>query len=175
MKKSKILKLCQNIGLDEPYLEKILWVRFDFYFTRTAKKSVLRLSAQFSRCQHYPSIKLLLIITKTINQTTVYINEMNTHSQTAWGVIWSIPSPSEYFWDFCFLSIFHRFRRSQNLVKLPRKNRTLIHGLVLYHANPEKNVTLITSWLRPLCKINMMEIGRPPSSGFRLVLWDGRS
>ena len=148
MKKSKILKLCQNIGLDEPYLEKLLWVRFDFYFTRTAKKSVLRLSAQFSRCQHYSSIKLLLITTKTVNQTTEYINKKNTHSQTAWGVIWSIPLPTEYFWDFCFLSIFHRFRRSQNLVKLRRKNRTLIHGLVLYHAIPEKEQAFFYKYLQ---------------------------
>ena len=36
MKKSKIPKLCQNIGLGKLFLEKYLSVRLDFYFTRTA-------------------------------------------------------------------------------------------------------------------------------------------
>jgi len=40
MKKSKFPKLYQNIGLDELYLEKILLVRLDFYFSRMATKSV---------------------------------------------------------------------------------------------------------------------------------------
>ena len=43
MKKSKFPKLCQNIGLDELYLEKVLLVWLDFYFSRTATKSVWRL------------------------------------------------------------------------------------------------------------------------------------
>ena len=28
----------------------------------------------------------------------------------------------------------------------------------------QKNVAMVTSWVRPLCNINMVEIGRPPSS-----------
>ena len=28
----------------------------------------------------------------------------------------------------------------------------------------QKNVAMVTSWVRPVCNINMVEIGRPPSS-----------
>ena len=48
MKKSKIPKLCRNIGLGELFLEKILWVWLDFYFVWTATKSALRPPHQFS-------------------------------------------------------------------------------------------------------------------------------
>ena len=44
MKKSKIPKLCQNIGLGKLFLEKYLLVRLDYYFTRTATELVRRLS-----------------------------------------------------------------------------------------------------------------------------------
>ena len=30
--------------------------------------------------------------------------------------------------------------------------------------NQQKNVAMVTSWVRPVCNINMAEIGRPPSS-----------
>ena len=30
--------------------------------------------------------------------------------------------------------------------------------------NQQKNVAMVTSWVRPVCNINMVEIGRPPSS-----------
>ena len=39
-KKSKIPQLFQDIALDKVFIEKLLWVRLDFYFRRTATKSV---------------------------------------------------------------------------------------------------------------------------------------
>ena len=30
--------------------------------------------------------------------------------------------------------------------------------------NQQKNVAMVTSWVRPVCNINMVEIGRTPSS-----------
>ena len=30
--------------------------------------------------------------------------------------------------------------------------------------NQQKNVVMVTSWVRPVCNINMAKIGRPPSS-----------
>ena len=51
MKKSKIPKLCQNLVLDERFLEKVLWASLDFYFTRTAAKSVSKLSRSLHEVQ----------------------------------------------------------------------------------------------------------------------------
>ena len=36
--------------------------------------------------------------------------------------------------------------------------------------NQQKNVAMVTSWVRPVCNINMVEIGRPPSSDIFLIL-----
>ena len=36
-------------------------------------------------------------------------------------------------------------------------------------ANRQMNVTVVTSWLRTITNINMVEIGRPPSSDLRPV------
>ena len=36
--------------------------------------------------------------------------------------------------------------------------------------NQQKNVPMVTSWVRPVCNINMAEIGRPPSSDIFLIL-----
>ena len=53
MKKSKIPKLCHNIGLGKLFLEKYLLVPLDFYFTRTVTESVRRLSDQSSKAQDH--------------------------------------------------------------------------------------------------------------------------
>ena len=70
MKKSKIPKLCQNIGLGKLFLEKQLLVRLDFYFTRTATESVRRLSNQFSRAQDHILLKNRLKIKEVKNSAS---------------------------------------------------------------------------------------------------------
>ena len=78
MKKSKILKLCQKIGLGKLFLEKQLFVPLDFYFTRTATESVRRLSDQFSQAQDDILFKNRLKIKEVINSASENLNRKNT-------------------------------------------------------------------------------------------------
>ena len=78
MKKSKIPKLCQNIGLGKLFLEKYLLVRLDFYFTRTATESVRRLSDQFSQAQDHILLKNRLKIKEVTNSASENLNRKNT-------------------------------------------------------------------------------------------------
>ena len=78
MKKSKIPKLCQNIGLGKLFLEKSLLVRLDLYFTRTATESVRRLSEQFSRAQDHILLKNRLKIKEVKNSASENLNREST-------------------------------------------------------------------------------------------------
>ena len=78
MKKSKIPKLCQNIGLGKLFLEKSLLVRLDFYFMRTATESVWRLSDQFSQAQDHILLKNRLKIKEVTNSASENLNSKNT-------------------------------------------------------------------------------------------------
>ena len=67
LKKSKIPKLCQNIGLGKLFLEKQLLVRLDFYFTRTATESVLGLSRlRWAPFEHFFEFGALFCILSTL-------------------------------------------------------------------------------------------------------------
>ena len=70
MKKSKIPKLCQNIGLGELFLEKLLSVRIDFYFTRTGTNSVRKLLHQLLLAPDHTLLKNRLKIKQEINSIT---------------------------------------------------------------------------------------------------------
>jgi len=76
MKKSKIPKLCETLGLDELFLEKIFWAPLDFYFTRTAAKSVSR----FSRPLH--EVQTTIIWTSLENKQ----NSKCDHSLPQWNL-----------------------------------------------------------------------------------------
>ena len=78
MKKSKISKLCQDIGLDEVFLEKILRVPLDFYFRRTATKSVWPLSRWFSRHPHKTLLESRLKINIKVNPIIKHLNQKDT-------------------------------------------------------------------------------------------------
>ena len=78
MKKSKIAKLCQNIGLGKLSLEKDLLVRLDFYFTCTATESVRTLSDQFPRAQDHVLLKNRLKIKEVKNSESENLNRKNT-------------------------------------------------------------------------------------------------
>ena len=78
MKKSKIPKLCQNIGLGKLFREKQLFVPLDFYFTRTATESVRRLSDQFSQAQDDILFKNRLKIKEVTNSASENLNRKNT-------------------------------------------------------------------------------------------------
>ena len=76
--KTKISKLCQNIGLGKLFLEKQLLVPLDFYFTRTATESVRRLSDQFSQAQDHMLLKNRLKIKEVTNSASENLNRKNT-------------------------------------------------------------------------------------------------
>ena len=78
MKKSKIPKLCQNIGLGILFLEKQLLVPLDFYFTRTATESVRRLSDQFSHAQDHMLLENRLKIKEVTNSASENLNRKKT-------------------------------------------------------------------------------------------------
>ena len=78
-KKLKIPKLCQDIGLDELFLEKILLVRLDFYFRRTATKSIWRLSLSHSRRAHHTLLEHRLKINTRVNPTIKHHNQKNAY------------------------------------------------------------------------------------------------
>ena len=78
MKKSKIPKLCQNIGLGKLFLEKYFLVRLDFYFTRTATESVRRISDQFSQAQDLILLKNRLKIKEATNSACENLNKKST-------------------------------------------------------------------------------------------------
>ena len=74
MKKSKIPKLCQNIGLGKLFLEKYFLVPLDFYFNRTATESVRRLS----EAQDHILLKNRLKIKEVTNPASENLNRRNT-------------------------------------------------------------------------------------------------
>ena len=78
MKKSKIPKLCKNIGLGKLFLEKITLVRLDFHFTRSATESVRRLSDQLSRAQDHILLKNRLKIKEVKNSASENLNRKST-------------------------------------------------------------------------------------------------
>ena len=75
MKKSKIPKLCQNIGLGKL---KITLSSIGFLFTSTATESVRRLSDQFSRAQNHILLKNRLKIEEAKNSAFENLNRKNT-------------------------------------------------------------------------------------------------
>ena len=64
MKKSKIPKLCQNIGLGKLFLEKLLSVRIDFYFTCAGTNSVRELLHWLLRAPDHTLLKNRLKLNK---------------------------------------------------------------------------------------------------------------
>ena len=74
MKNSKIPKLCQNMGLAKLFLEKLLLVPLEFYFTRTATESVRRLSDQFSQAQDHILLQNRLKIKEVTNSASENLN-----------------------------------------------------------------------------------------------------
>ena len=70
MKKSKIPKLCQDIGLGK---------RLDVYFTRTATKSVRQLSRRFSWGLHHASHTYRLKINEDVNSKSEYLTKKGIH------------------------------------------------------------------------------------------------
>ena len=72
MKKSKIPKLCHNIGLGELFLEKILSVRIDFYFTRAGINSVRKLLHRLLRAPDHTLLKNRLKIKQDINSIIIH-------------------------------------------------------------------------------------------------------
>ena len=81
MKKSKIPKLCHNIGLGKLFLEKYLLVPLDFYFTRTVTESVRRLSDQSSKAQDHILHKNRLKIKEATNSASENHNGKSTTQQ----------------------------------------------------------------------------------------------
>ena len=82
MKKSKIPKLCQNIGLDELFLKKNTLSLIRFLFYANGHKIGLAALTSVSRGPHNALFELRLKINKTINLTTEYLNEKNTYLRT---------------------------------------------------------------------------------------------
>ena len=82
MKKSKIPKLCQNLGLDELFLEKntLSPIRFLFYANGGKIGFVALTSA--SRGPDNTLFERRLKINKTVNVTIDYLNEKNTYLRT---------------------------------------------------------------------------------------------
>ena len=67
MKKSKIPKLCHNKGLGKLFLEKLLSVRIDFYFTRAGTNSVRKLQHRLLWAPDHTLLKNRLKIKQDIN------------------------------------------------------------------------------------------------------------
>ena len=78
MKKSKIPKLCHNIGLGKLFLDKQLLVPLDFYFTHTATESARRPPDQFSQAQDHILLKNRLKIKEVTNSASENLNRKNT-------------------------------------------------------------------------------------------------
>ena len=79
MKKSKIPKLCQNIGLDELFLEKNTLSSIGFLFYANGDKIGLAAPTSVSRAPHNILFELRLKTKKTVNLAIEYLNEKNTY------------------------------------------------------------------------------------------------
>jgi len=82
MKISKIPNFCQDIGLDELFLEKNTVSSIRFLFYANGDKIGLAAFTSVSRAPNNALFELRLKINKTVNLAIEYLNEKNTCLQT---------------------------------------------------------------------------------------------
>jgi len=82
MKKSKIPKLCQNIGLDELFLKKNTLSSIRFLFYANGDKIGLAALTSVSRAPNNALFELRLKISKTVNLAIEYLNKKDTYLRT---------------------------------------------------------------------------------------------
>ena len=100
MKNSKILKLCQNMGLAKLFLEKLLLVPLEFYLTRTATETVRRLSDRFSQAQDHILLQNRLKIKEVTNSASENLNRKDKNLNNSFDVKFSYSRGNLIFFGF---------------------------------------------------------------------------
>ena len=100
MKNSKIPKLCQNMGLAKLFLEKLLLVPLEFYFTRTATESFRRLSDRFSQAQDHILLQNRLKIKEVTNSASENLNRKDKNLNNSFDVKFSCSRGNLIFFGF---------------------------------------------------------------------------